>query len=587
MKYRLLVENLNEGVVSFDKDGLITYISPAGMHLFGYSLSDILYHSFTDFVCDQYKPSLLKWFEDLHNGNPVSFDWQLVRKDENIIWVRTSSQLVIDSNGDFGFFGLITDISREKKIETTLRESEEKFRSLVEYSLEGILILDLQGNVIFANKSAADLVEVDCSIILSGRNVMEYIALDSRKDVIHDFMQVSQGHDAYVAEYHAITAKGNSIAVESIGKLITFEGKTAILLSIRDITDRRRAEDAFRESQGKYQELFELSQEAIFLIDNESGGILEANSAATEMYGYTHDQLLHMRNIDLSAELEDTRKATTSTLTSSVIVPIRYHKTKQGDVFPVEISGRFFSWQGRDVHVAAIRDISERQKVEDALRHANRQLTLLTGITRHDILNNIMALFGYLEVVEDSYKDSSINEYLVKLNAVTRVIQSQIEFTRVYENLGAQAPIWQKIDSVLPYSQVPEEFEFLVGISDILIFADLMLERVFFNLLDNAVRHGQKVTSIRVYSSMSGEDLIIVWEDNGIGIGGDDKERIFERGFGKNSGLGLFLVREILSLTGLTIKETGTEGDGAKFEITVPKGSYRSIHLNDSLYSGQ
>jgi signal transduction histidine kinase len=76
-------------------------------------------------------------------------------------------------------------------------------------------------------------------------------------------------------------------------------------------------------------------------------------------------------------------------------------------------------------------------------------------------------------------------------------------------------------------------------------------------------------------SHPSGEDLIVVWEDNGIGRAENEKERIFERGSGKNTGLGLFLVREILSLTGILIKETGVPEKGARFEITVPNGKYR------------
>jgi len=105
-----------------------------------------------------------------------------------------------------------------------------------------------------------------------------------------------------------------------------------------------------------------------------------------------------------------------------------------------------------------------------------------------------------------------------------------------------------------------------------------MLEKVFFNLLDNSIRHGQHVTEIRVSTGYSDDGLKIVWEDNGAGIPADEKERIFERGFGKNTGLGLFLVREILSLTEITIKETGEQGKGARFEIIIPKGSWRIAH---------
>ena len=105
-----------------------------------------------------------------------------------------------------------------------------------------------------------------------------------------------------------------------------------------------------------------------------------------------------------------------------------------------------------------------------------------------------------------------------------------------------------------------------------------MLKKVFSNFLDNSLRHGERVTEIRVLSA--GEDLIVVWEDNGVGIAAEEKERIFEWGFGKSTGLGMFLIREILSLTSITIKETGQPGKGVQFEITVPEGHDRFTRVD-------
>ncbi len=102
-----------------------------------------------------------------------------------------------------------------------------------------------------------------------------------------------------------------------------------------------------------------------------------------------------------------------------------------------------------------------------------------------------------------------------------------------------------------------------------------MLERVFFNLIDNAVKHGVRVTAITVRCEREPDGILVIVEDNGVGIPAGEKEKIFERGFGKNTGLGLFLVREILAITGITIKEAGVYGKGARFEITVPRGVYR------------
>jgi signal transduction histidine kinase len=107
------------------------------------------------------------------------------------------------------------------------------------------------------------------------------------------------------------------------------------------------------------------------------------------------------------------------------------------------------------------------------------------------------------------------------------------------------------------------------------VFADPLIVKVFFNLMDNAVRHGGKITTIRFYVAESGADHSIVCEDDGEGIPAEEKSRIFKRGFGNNTGLGLFLSREILSITGITIAETGEPGKGARFEMTVPKGMWR------------
>jgi signal transduction histidine kinase len=102
-----------------------------------------------------------------------------------------------------------------------------------------------------------------------------------------------------------------------------------------------------------------------------------------------------------------------------------------------------------------------------------------------------------------------------------------------------------------------------------------MLEKVFFNLFDNAIRHGGHVTTIMIRCDPRGEELVIVIEDDGVGIPLDEKQKIFRKGFGKHTGYGLFLVREILAITNIEIHETGRHGSGARFEITIPKNGWR------------
>ena len=225
--------------------------------------------------------------------------------------------------------------------------------------------------------------------------------------------------------------------------------------------------------------------------------------------------------------------------------------------------------------VGVTRDISQRIKVEEALRIANRQLSLLSGITRHDILNMISVIYASLMCMEMDCKDPAMIHYLKIMESTTKDIQGKIEFTRVYEELGTHVPQWLNLDGIMSQMRVPDGVTLIKNLQNYEIYADPMFSKVFSNLLDNSMRHGERVTDIHVSCVEAGKVLFIVWEDNGIGIPEDEKEKIFDRDFGKNTGLGMFLVREILALTGLSIRESGVSGRGARFEIVVPFSMFR------------
>jgi signal transduction histidine kinase len=167
---------------------------------------------------------------------------------------------------------------------------------------------------------------------------------------------------------------------------------------------------------------------------------------------------------------------------------------------------------------------------------------------------------------------------VIKEIQVTGKIRDMIEFTRDYQSLGVKSPTWQNVYEVcvriLPLTDM---ISVDLPPSDLEIFADPLLEKVFYTLYDNAVRHGEHVTGMSIRCHEKEAQLTIVVEDNGAGVAPDMKGKIFQRGVGKHTGLGLFLARQILSLTGITIEETGEPGKGARFEIHVPAGVYRYI----------
>lgn len=234
-----------------------------------------------------------------------------------------------------------------------------------------------------------------------------------------------------------------------------------------------------------------------------------------------------------------------------------------------------------DVNRDLTADIEKRRKVETALGTANQKLSLLSQITRHDISNRVFALLAEIDLAKDLSKDPQMTESLLHLERTSMAIQDQIAFTRDYQEIGAQAPSWHAVSPIIisagdqlltsPEVKVTED---CAGIE---IFSDAMIGKVFYNLIHNALRHGLNVTKIAFFHYMSGTNLVIVCEDNGAGIVPAEKENIFRKGFGKDSGLGLFLIREILSITTITIREVGQPGKGARFEIVVPTGMYRSV----------
>ncbi len=219
----------------------------------------------------------------------------------------------------------------------------------------------------------------------------------------------------------------------------------------------------------------------------------------------------------------------------------------------------------------------EKQDLRQTLEKLSRKLTLVGSVTRHDVMNQLTAIIGFNELLLMMIDDPKMTGYLRKERAAIEKIQRQFQYAKDYQNIGVESPCWQEIKQVV--GRMSDDLD-LSGVKITIttgtasVFADPLFAKVIYNLFDNALRHGSNVTEIRVSSIETSPGAVLVVEDNGIGIPADIKEKIFERGYGKNTGWGLFLVREILAITGMTITECGEPGKGARFEIHIPAGSY-------------
>jgi signal transduction histidine kinase len=224
-------------------------------------------------------------------------------------------------------------------------------------------------------------------------------------------------------------------------------------------------------------------------------------------------------------------------------------------------------------------EIVERKRAEGALQMAIRKLNMLSSITRHDILNQITGLRGYLGLSMRKIQDPAILEFVKKADKASESIQWQIEFTRNYQSIGEQAPKWQLVPAIISSAirQLnPPGIGIKLTVQNWEVFADPLLEKVFYNLMENSLRHGDHVSCMEISAQETENGLAITYTDDGTGISEEDKKRLFQKGFGKHTGLGLFLSREILAITEITITETGEPGRGVQFVITVPKRGYRN-----------
>jgi len=202
---------------------------------------------------------------------------------------------------------------------------------------------------------------------------------------------------------------------------------------------------------------------------------------------------------------------------------------------------------------------------------------LVHGIIFHDTKNRLAALHGYAQLLRESLPGSGFLIYIDKLEEIASEMERDLGVASILSHLGLTAPRWQNLREVAGRSASRDtrcgiSMENLPG--SFWCLADPLLPRVFSNLFENARRHGEKVTAIRIAAREGEEGLVISVEDDGIGIPADQKERIFEPGFGKHTGYGLYLAREILSIAGFSIRETGDFGRGARFEIHIPGGRY-------------
>jgi PAS domain S-box-containing protein len=600
-KYRLIVENARDIIYTLNTGGELTYVSPSVIPLLGYSPADLIGHSLLTFihpddlpvVRERYRRSITDDYRSQGTRCRVrhaSGEWR---------WLITRGEMVRDSAGNVLYFlGIANDITEQTRVEEQLLGSERRLADIISFLPDATFVIDKNGAVLAWNRAMVEMTGIPAEQMI-GKADYEYALpfYHERRPIMVDL--VLHYDPAVVAKYQNVKKEGSSLFSEIFiphlnkgrGAHLWFTASplydtagnlTGAIESIRDITERKRAEDALRESEERYRNVVEDQTEFIsrFLPD---GTHIFVNEAYCRYFGLKREDIvghrfrpvLHPEDREIVAQhiASITPEHPVMDIEQRIIMPdgsIRWQRWSDRAIF--DDRGKVTEYQ------SVGRDITERKKTEQALQLALKKLTMLSSITRHDILNQLMAMRTYLEFIKEREKDPELLGFLRSADVSGDTIREQIEFTRYYQNLGVQTPQWQEVAKVflaatsrLPLGGIAID----VQVSGLEVYADPLIEKVFYNIVENSLRHGGQVTSLVLSAEETPDGVIVIYRDNGAGIAVEDKHQLFQKGFGKHTGLGLFLSREILSITGITITETGRPGTGVRFEIRIPKGEYR------------
>jgi PAS domain S-box-containing protein len=664
---RSLLEASLDPLVTINTEGKIADINTSTEKITGYSREELIGTDFPDYFTEpeKAKEGYHRVFTD---GTVRDYPLEIQHKDGHTTPVLYNATVFRDERGEVsGVFAAARDITERKRAEEALlknteelhaayeeltaqneelaanleelarqemalREAKRELVDIIGFLPDATLVIDKNGMVLVWNHAMEEMTGVPAEQMVGKANY-EYALpfYHERRPIMVDL--VLHDDPTFAAKYpvmrnegrfrrseifipHFNEGRGAHLSFKASSLYDTAGNLTGAIESIRDITERKRAEEALLKKTDDlntaYEELTateeelranldELTRRELALQDlntynrslleagmdplvtiNPDGRIADVNTSTEKVTGYSRKELIGTDFSDYFTEPERAKEGYQRVFIDGTVrdypLDIRH---RDGHITPVLYNASVYRDESGNVCgvFAAARDITERKRAEEAIRQASKKLHLLSSITRHDINNQLTILRGYLTIMEKKQPDPTLNEYFGKVSAAAQRISAMIQFTKEYESIGVHAPTWQDTRTLVDTAAKEAQLGMVLVKNDLPagneVFADPLVVKVFYNLMDNAVRYGGKIATISFFVQESGDDHLIVCEDDGDGVVEAEKEKIFERGFGKNTGLGLALSREILSITSITIHETGEPGMGARFEMTVPKGAWR------------
>jgi PAS domain S-box-containing protein len=582
-RYRSYIEVTGQLGWTTNADGEVEEDIPAWRKYTGQSYEEVKGLGWTKALHpDDIEHTTQVWEKAVAEKSSYEVEYRIRRHDGVYRNFMARGVPVLEKDGKIReWVGTCIDITEHKEAEDALKDSEQKFRNLAEQS-PNMIFINHNGRVVYANRKAEDVMGYKKEEYYSPDfNFLDLIAQESRELVKSAFSKHMRGEDLAPYDYKLVTKEGRTIDAIINSKLITHDGGPAILGLVTDITDRKEAERMTLESQQKFRGLFMGNPEAAVYVGPDFS-ILDVNPRFEELFGYSLAEIKGKRINNVVVQSDKMEEA--EMLDKKAVDGYVYHSTvrrkKDGSLLPVAVSVAPILAEGKPVgYVAMYKDISDLKDAEKKLEEINEKLRVVGGLTRHDVRNKLSSVTGnaYLAKKELA-KNIQAQAYLSGIESAVQQVTRIFDFATAYEKLGVEQSTYTDVEKSVEeaVSLFPEldRVRIVNETQGLTVLADSLLRQLFYNLIDNSLKHGERTTRIRIYyEKTEGDGLRLVYEDDGAGVSPDVKPRLFGEGYttGTGSGYGLYLVKKMIEVYGWTIREEGTPGKGAQFTMTIPR----------------
>jgi PAS domain S-box-containing protein len=508
---------------------------------------------------------------------------------------------------------IVRDITEQKKTEDALRESKEKYRTLLETTDTGFCILDLQGNILDANSEYVRLSGHSSIKEIQGRNVIEWTAKYDLHRNAEEVKKCKQQGFVRNLEIDYVNKNGGVTPIEINATTIQTSKDKRILTLCRDITERKQVEKSLKHSEENYRILFNDVPVGISITDK-SGHIMNCNQHMAEMFGTTYEVFKTNNIKSFYVDPEDRERLLKLLYKEGKVVDWECSfKRKDGAVFFAILNVNIIDRKGQKLNLTSLRDITERKVVEEKIKKQNVQLKKLDRVkndflnsTSHELRTPVASIKGYIQmllkhtlgdITEEQKK--ALEVLLRNTNRLDHLIQDILDVSRLES--GTMKFITEKTDVTKMVNEIAETMQTSADLKRIKInidiqkeIPDLMIDservkQVLINLVDNAIKFSPDSSTINIKARKEKENVLFEVQDFGRGIPKNKQKKIFERFYQVDSGidrkfggigLGLTISKKIIDTYDGQIWVDSTLGKGSSFKFSLPLQSTKNIEGN-------